>query len=162
VVKGWRRECSNTRSVNFFLRPHLVEKKKVVDVFMDQTRYRRLLVTGAPGCGKTTFFLAYFTRWAWRENKAGLIIQFRDQLPGEIILLRGKENPQIVVSERLGTANLRKLVYEICDELTFDFCVLDGVRRLTLIFACSMEFDKYIRNARLSCPQYVRVSSERK
>lgn len=131
VITGWRREASNTRSISIFLRPHLVKKKPEIDNFMDetQTAKTRMYVSGPPGSGKTTFFLAYFTQWARKHNKCGLIVQYRQKSSGDIIILQGANNPTYVKSKRLASDKLQNLVSLVETEVSPDFCVFDGVRQ---------------------------------
>lgn len=137
LLKSWRRENGKTRIVNILLRPHLLDKKKEMDKFMGQTQKTRLYVSGPPGCGKTTFFLAYFTQWARKQNQVGLIIQFRESSTCEIVLLRGQQNPQFIMSDRLKTRTLEDLMEDIINDnkdsagesSPFDFCVFDGVQQ---------------------------------
>lgn len=130
MIKGWRRESGKTRIENIFLRAHLLEKLGEVDKFMDQGKKTRLYVSGPPGSGKTTFFLAYFTQWARTKQKSALIVQYRDIGACEIILLDGEENPKYVVDdERLNRESLSGLVGVLINDLKPHFCVLDGVRQ---------------------------------
>lgn len=130
VITGWRRESAKTRLVKLFLRPHLTEKKKIVDNFMKETQKKkqRMYVTGPPGSGKTTFFLAYFTQWARKHKKHGLIVQYREVGLSEIIILRGDEDPKYVVSGTLNSHTLRDHVSAVAKSFSYDFCLLDGVR----------------------------------
>jgi hypothetical protein len=131
IVRGWRRENHKTHVVKMFLRPHLVDKKDLVDQFMNQDQKKRLYVSGPPGCGKTTFFLAYFTRWARKQKKVGLVVQYRELSSCEIVILRGDQDPQFVQSDRLTRSKLGDLVEDIAKNQMppFDFCLLDGARQ---------------------------------
>lgn len=131
VITGWRREAGTTRLVRIFLRTHLVaEKKPEIDRFMDeaQTGKTRMYVSGPPGSGKTTFFLAYFTQWARKHKKRGLIVQYRQRSGGDIIILQGADNPAYVKSRRLAGHMLTSLVSDVESAVSPDFCVFDGVR----------------------------------
>ena len=130
VVQGWRREAGKTIFQQIFFRQHLLVQKKKIDDFMNQENKTRLYVSGPPGCGKTTFFLFYFTQWARTNQKRGLIVQYRDLTLCEIILLNGGNIPERVVSEKLNRDDLANLVSHVLkQESPISFCVFDGVRQ---------------------------------
>ena len=130
VVQGWRREAGKTTIQKIFLRQHLIDQIKEMDKFMNQEEKTRMYVSGPPGCGKTTFFLFYFTQWARTNQKCGLIVQYRDLTQCEIILLNGSDSLKRVVSKKLNRDNLANLVdHVLAQEAPISFCVFDGVRQ---------------------------------
>ncbi|KAL3930925.1 MAG: hypothetical protein SGBAC_011550 [Bacillariaceae sp.] len=87
VVEGWHRENGATPRPRLFLRPHIMEKKEVVDNFFQSDNKKRLYVTGPPGCGKTSFFLLYCAHQAIHHNQRALVVQYRHFSSCEIMIV---------------------------------------------------------------------------
>lgn len=132
----WRREFGVIREVSLYLRPHLLQLRQSVETFIDNARKTRLYVAGPPGCGKTTFFLLYFTEYAARETKMGLLVQYRQSETCEIIVIDGRvENAIYSVSvggkgiDPKDLLSRLKSFVRLHDSDSFDFIIFDGVRQ---------------------------------
>jgi hypothetical protein len=131
VKTGWRRELRKTFTKRIFIRPHLVEQKRFLDEFMANQQKTSLYVSGPPGCGKTSFFILYFTEYARKNSKRGLLVQYREFNACEIIILDGQDIP-IAVSKTIRSHNLMSALESVAQTYSpdsFDFCVYDGVRQ---------------------------------
>ena len=123
--------------VKLFLRPHLLLVKKHLETFIAHDIKTRLYVSGPPGCGKTTFFLHYFTEYALSKAKKGLLVQFCHTNSCEIIVIDGRsealscvrnEGKEISASDLLGVL---KSFVRTNPASKFDFIIFDGVRQST-------------------------------
>jgi hypothetical protein len=140
VVRGWRREDDITSFPNMYIRQELVEKKLLVDKFMESSleKAKRLYVAGPPGCGKTSFFLLYCTQPlpdAGGRKPRVFVVQFRKSGYHEIMIVENGRVERLVPHSgtRPSNENLSRWVEIVLlrEDLIrkFDYFVFDGVRQ---------------------------------
>ena len=129
AVNGWRREFGKTTQPRLFLREHLVEQAKELDKFFLSMEKMRLYVTGAPGSGKTTFFLLYAFKRVTEKNERALVVQYRQSQLCEIMIFSRGSIKRL--SEELSSKTLFTAVQRVLKQDTagFNFFVFDGVRQ---------------------------------
>ncbi len=131
VVKINRYEDEDTSwSSSVYIRQHLVEQIQKLRSFLHDEVKNRLFVTGAPGCGKTSFF------WMWagilmNEKKRVLFIQYRVISDCQIWVLEDAARKRLT-SPHLEMTNLKQVVDDLLQTQTkkFDVCICDGVRQI--------------------------------
>ena len=112
-----------------FLRKHLVKEAEELDNFFTSTEKMKLYVTGAPGSGKTTFFLLYAFKRVTEKNERALVVQYRQSELCEIMVF--SKGSIVRLSQELSSGMLFTTVQQVLEQDTagFDFFVFDGVRQ---------------------------------
>lgn len=138
VANGWRREQDTTTFLTLFLRQELADAKRKVDNFLSdtQTVVDRLYVNGAPGSGKTTFFLWHACQsWTHKKPRA-LVVQYRASGTNEIMIVdHQSENIKSFQLPGKGGVDADSL-YGILEKLLvsdflkdLEYFIFDGVRQ---------------------------------
>ena len=114
--------------VPLFIRRHLIDKEHEIQQFLSSQSARELYVSGPPGCGKTVFMTLVAHRYAKKENKHVLMVNYRDTSCCHVFVLDGSRARivQLVVNRTDIVSVVKHLLQE--DTTNFDLCVFDGVR----------------------------------
>lgn len=113
-----------------YIRPHLMERKKVFDEFITSERIKKLFIAGPPGSGKTLFVSLLARMYAYNQNKNVLFIGYRDLGCCPIFAFHGRETPQqlaLFPEYFLLSSALETLFTQLT--VKYDLVVYDGVRQ---------------------------------
>ena len=110
------------------IRSHLIDKELEIQRFLSSQSTRELYVSGPPGCGKTVYMTLVAHRYAKKENKHVLMVNYRDTSNCHVFVLDGSRATilQQVVDRTDIVAVVKQLLQE--ETASFDLCVFDGVR----------------------------------
>ena len=116
-----------------YIRPHLMERKKVFDEFVASERFKQLYIAGPPGCGKTLFISLLVRMYAKKENKRVLFVAYRDKGKCPVFVFQGEHVQQLSVDISPSKKNLfdvltGDVLTGLTKEEAFDMVVYDGVR----------------------------------
>ena len=109
-----------------YIRPHLMERKKVFDEFVASKRFKQLYIAGPPGCGKTLFISLLVRMYAKKENKRVLFVTYRDKGKCPVFVFQGEHAQQL--SAQTSKDHLLNVLVGLTDKEHFDMVVYDGVR----------------------------------
>eukprot|EP00978_Attheya_sp_CCMP212_P044984 scaffold329800_cov34-Attheya_sp.AAC.1 len=124
------RQMDGSRVVEtpLFIRPHLVEKRSMLDAFQENNCLLKLYISGPPGCGRTSFVSLWAQMFA-QTGKRVLLVNFRLKEECAILQLEGTSVSEITPAPT--TNRLYDKVEALLDSKetgVFDLCVFDGVR----------------------------------
>lgn len=121
-------------TVPLFFRKHLTAQYNRVSQFMQSDTKTILNVTGAPGCGKTCFFILLAKQMILLKKRV-LFIQAREATACMVSILdmHGWKK----VTQKLTLTDVPGVVKRVLADAVeggFDFCILDGIRSSVNLF----------------------------
>jgi hypothetical protein len=112
-----------------YIREHLASKETTLEEFMRSDRLREMYIAGAPGCGKTTFVAYWARRFAAKNSKRVLLVNYHENRESSIFAADGtflyKFNTVLYESNVFNT--LEGILTD--ENERFDLCIFDGVRQ---------------------------------
>lgn len=125
-----RIESDGVLNKPIYIRPGLVERKKVFDEFLSTEQFKQLYITGPPGSGKTLFLFLLSRMYAHNDDKNVLFVGYRDDQLCPILAFHGRDSA-LELDRFPDNVNLRSTLETIFAEsgVKYDLVVYDGVRQ---------------------------------